>query len=75
MLLYFKGIRPWSKTILGNDGNVSRTMKQREPLMGFELTPDLLLVRRCNQYATTPLVNTNVLSPRKPTLQPNIRFG
>ena len=41
-------IRSWNQPILSNEGNVSCSRKQREPLMGLELMTDKQpQIKRC----------------------------
>jgi len=34
----------WNQPVLSNDGKVACSTKQRESLIGFELTPDTLFI-------------------------------
>jgi len=47
-------IRSWNQPLLINEGKVSCSRKQWEPLMGLDLTIDRLGVR-CVTYCATPL--------------------
>ena len=53
-------IRSWNKPVLSNDGKVYCSRKQREHLMGFELTTDHLRVRRSKNCSTAPLLSPSV---------------
>ena len=40
-------IHAWNQPVLSNEGKVSCSRKQREPLMGLQLTPDRLPPNTC----------------------------
>ena len=48
--------RSWNQPVLINEGKVSCSRKQREPLMGFEPTTDIFRIRRVTHCATPPLI-------------------
>jgi len=55
-------IRCCNQPVLSNGGQMSCSMKQREPLIGFELTTNRLRVSRSTHTDTPPLIIVLVFS-------------